>query len=239
MPILMQSSQESMREVAEKLGVGFVVKTSKTLTHELSDYICKEFGFGDFVLTDPQTGEELARAGNLYEFEKLLSIIPDEAYIRISENNYLSKWLYARGLFSIGEVLNPLHIKTVEDVPELRKITINTIHDYRIKQALGVVAKFNDETYNDAIWFARLGEGSLGGKARGLAFLNSILEKHRLYSKWEDVKIMVPKTLVITTDYFDRFIKENGLQYVINSDISDAEILSEFVSSTLPPDLMA
>ena len=238
MPILMQSSQESMREVAEQLGVGFVVKTSKTLTHELTEYIGKEFGFGDFVLTDPASGMEIGRASNLNEFEKLIKLIPDETYIKISENNYLSKWLYARGLFSIGAILNPLHIHSVDDIPEIRRITLNTIHDYRIKQALGVVAKFNDETYNDAIWFARLGDGSLGGKARGLAFLNSILEKHNLYGKWEDVKVMVPKTLVITTDYFDRFIKENGLQYVINSDISDQEILSEFVASTLPHDLV-
>lgn len=239
MPILMQSSQESMRAVAEELGVGFVVKTSKTLTHELSDYIGKEFGFGDFVISDPETGEELARASNLYEFEKLVSIIPDDTYVRISENNYLSKWLYARGLFSVGEILNPLHIKSKEDIPEIRKITIKTIHDYRIKQALGVVAKFNNEGFNDAIWFSRLGDGSLGGKARGLAFLNSILDKYQLYNKWEDVKVMVPKTLVVTTEYFDRFVKENGLQYVINSDLSDSEILSEFVSSTLPSDMIA
>ncbi|MCQ2133851.1 MAG: phosphoenolpyruvate synthase [Bacteroidales bacterium] len=239
MPILMQSSQESMREVAEKLGVGFVVKTSKTLTHELSEYIGKEFGFGDFVVTDPETGREIGRARDLHEFEKLVTMIPDDVYINISENNYLSKWLYARGLFSVGAILNPLHIRTKEDIPEIRRVTLNTIHDYRIKQALGVVAKFNDDTYNDAIWFARLGDGSLGGKARGLAFLNSILEKHDLYSRWDDVKVMVPKTLVVTTDYFDRFIKENGLNYVINSDVSDAEILSEFVASTLPSDMVA
>lgn len=239
MPILMQSSQESMRTVAQRLGVGFVVKTSKTLTHELSEYIGREFGFGDFVVTDPDTGTELGRASNLYEFEKIISLIPDKTYMMISENNYLSKWLYARGLFSVGAILNPLHISSVENIPEIRKITIQTIHNYRIKQALGVVAKFNDQNFNDAIWFSRLGDGSMGGKARGLAFLNSILEKHQLYNKWEDVRVMVPKTLVITTDYFDRFIKENGLQYVINSDLSDTEILSEFVSSTLSPELMS
>jgi len=238
MPILLQSSQETIRKVADEIGVGFVVKSSKTLTHELSEYISREFGFGDFVVTDPETGAELGRASNLYEFEKMISIIPDKTYIMISKNNYLSKWLYARGLFSVGKILRPLHIDTVDDIPEIRKATIDAIHDYRIKQALGVVAHFNDKSYNDAIWFSRLGDGSMGGKARGLAFLNSVLEKHKLYSKWEDVNVMVPKTLVITTEYFDRFIKENGLKYVINSDISDSEILSEFVSSTLPADLM-
>ena len=99
------------------------------------------------------------------------------------------------------------------------------------------MARFDPATYNDTVWFSRFGEGSMGGKARGLAFLNQILQKHRLYDKWEDVHVMVPRTLVIATEYFDRFILENGLQYVINSDVQDSEILSEFVSSNLPMEL--
>ena len=118
-----------------------------------------------------------------------------------------------------------------------RKAAVDSIHDYRVRQSLGVVARFDPEKFNDTIWFSRIGEGSLGGKARGLAFLNHILYKNQLYGKWEDVRVMVPRTLVIATEYFDRFILENGLQYVINSDVSDAEILSEFVSSNLPQDL--
>jgi phosphoenolpyruvate synthase/pyruvate phosphate dikinase len=101
-----------------------------------------------------------------------------------------------------------------------------------------VVARFSADTYNDAIWFSRLGNGSIGGKARGLAFMNHILQQYNLYSEWENVRVMVPRTLVITTEYFDRFIIENGLQYVINADLSDAEILSEFVASSLPQELM-
>ncbi|MDD5950839.1 MAG: PEP/pyruvate-binding domain-containing protein, partial [Bacteroidales bacterium] len=238
MPILMQSSQESMRSVAEKLGAGFVMKQSKTLTHEVSEYIGREFGFGDFVVTDPETRDVVARASNLYEFEKIIGIIPNNCYRYISENNYLSKWLYARGLFSIGATLKPLHIHKDEDIPEIRELTLKTIHEYRINQALGVVAKYSEDSFNDTIWFSRLGDGSLGGKGRGLAFLNHILDKYKLYDKWEDVRVLVPKTFVITTDYFDRFILENGLQYVIKSDLSDAEILSEFVASRLPADMV-
>ena len=238
MPILMQSSQESMRSVAEKLGAGFVMKQSKTLTHEVSEYIGREFGFGDFVVTDPETKDVIARASNLYEFEKIIGIIPNNCYRYISENNYLSKWLYARGLFSIGATLKPLHIHKDEDIPEIRELTLKTIHEYRINQALGVVAKYSEDSFNDAIWFSRLGDGSLGGKGRGLAFLNHILDKYKLYDKWEDVRVLVPKTFVITTDYFDRFILENGLQYVIKSDLSDSEILSEFVASRLPADMV-
>lgn len=237
MPYLLQSSQESMRSVAAQLGVGFVRKTSKTLTHEVSEYIGREFGFGDFVVTDPATGEEVARAGDLYEFEKVIASLSDDALRYFSAKNYISRWLYGRGLFSIGDLFRPITIGSDTDVSKVREMNIQAIHDYRINQGLGVVAQFDPATYNDSMWFARLGEGSLGGKARGLAFLNHILKKYELYDRWEDVRVMVPRTLVITTEYFDRFILDNGLQYVINSDITDAEILSEFVASTLPSDL--
>ena len=234
MPFLLQSSQESMRSVAAELGVGFIVKKSKTLTHDVSEYIGQEFAFGDFIVKDPHTGEVTGRARNLYELENLLGTITDEEYHYIVERNYLSKWLLGRGLFSIGNQLRPLD---VNNTPHLREITIKAIHDYRLSQGQGVIAKFDPETYTDAIGFAKLGDGSMGGKARGLAFLNSMLQKHDLYNRWEGVRMMIPRTLVVTTDWFDRFILENGLQYVINSDISDEEILSEFVSSTLPEEL--
>ena len=237
MPLILQSSQESMREVAEKLGVGFVVKTSKTLTHDLSEYIGREFGFGDFVVTDPETGEELMRARDLYGFERIMSNISEPAFRYLSDRNYISRWLFARGIFALGKFLRPLTIRDTSDIPEIRRINMKAIKDFRISQALGVVARFNKDSYNDAIRFSKIGDGSLGGKARGLAFVNHVLLKYDFYKKWEHVRIMVPRTLVITTDYFDRFIIENGLQYVINADISDTEILSEFVASTLPSDL--
>lgn len=238
MPFLLQSSQEAMRKEAKKLGVGFVVKTSKTLTHDVSDYIGREFGFGDFVVTNPETGEEVGRASDLESIEKMLRTLSVRDFRHFSANNRLSKWLYARGLFALGEIVRPLHAETDEEVEKLRTLNLKMIRDFRINQALGVVAKFDPQTYNDTIWFSRVGNGSLGGKARGLAFLNHILQKHDLYARWEDVRVMVPRTMVITTEYFDRFIVENGLQYVINADITDEEILSEFVASTLPEDLI-
>lgn len=237
LPYLLQSSQESMRAVADELGVGFVRKTSKTLIHELGEYIAREFAFGDFIVTDPLTGQETARARNLYEFERLVKTMSDESLRYFAGRNYISRWLYSRGLFSIGDSFRNIDVNDETDLAEIRKLNLRMLHDYRMRQGLGVVARFDPETYNDAIWFSRLGSGSLGGKARGLAFLNHILSKYDLYGKWEDVRVLVPRTLVVTTEYFDRFILENGLQYVINSDLSDAEILSEFVASTLPAEL--
>ena len=237
MPFLLQSSQESMRNVAKQLKVGFVVKTSKTLTQELSAYIEREFGFGDFVAIEPRTGREIARASDLEAFERVISTISSAAFRRLSDNNYLSKWLFARGLFAIGREVHKLTIQDETDIENIRQTNIRLIHDYRINQALGVVAKYAPDTYNNTIWFARCGDGAMGGKGRGLAFLNHMLQKHDLYDKWEDLRVLVPRTMVITTDYFDRFIHDNGLQYVINADLSDDEILSEFVSAMLPTEL--
>ena len=237
MPFLMQSSQQSMRAVAEQLGVGFVHKRSKTLTQEVSEYIGREFGFGDFIVTNPETGRVTARARNLYEFEQVIARMSDSALRDLANKDYISRWLYGRGIFAIGDLFRPIRIHTNEDVAEVREMNLRMIRDYRIAQGLGVVARFDPATYNDAIWFARIGSGSMGGKARGLAFLNHILQKYDLYDKWEDVRVLVPRTLVITGEYFDRFIQENGLKYVIKADLSDSEILSEFVASTLPQEL--
>lgn len=233
MPILMQSSQESMRAVADSLRAGFLMKRSKTLTHELSEYIGREFGFGDFVAVDAN-GREIARARDLQGAEKVIEALPEPVLSRMRTKNYVSRWLLARGIFSVG---NSLKNGTFADTEDFRSHAVKEIHDYRISQGLGVVARFDPATFNDTVWFSRFGEGSIGGKARGIAFLNHILYKHDLYRRWEGVRVMVPRTLVIATGYFDRFIIENGLQYVINSDASDAEILSEFVSSNLPDDL--
>ena len=237
MPFLMQSSQESMRVMANKLQAGFVVKTSKTLTQELTAYIEREFGFGDFVAIDPRTGREIARASDLEAFERVISTISSAAFRRLSDNNYLSKWLFARGLFAIGRHVQQLQIHDEADIENIRQTNIRLIHDYRINQALGVVARYSPESYNDTIWFARCGDGAMGGKGRGLAFLNHMLQKHDLYDRWQDVRVFVPRTMVVTTDYFDRFIHDNGLQYVINADLTDEEILSEFVSAMLPLEL--
>ena len=237
MPFLMQSSQESMRTIAKQLKVGFVVKKSKTLTQEVSEYIESEFGFGDFIARDPRSGKEIARASDLEGFERIISTISPAAFRRLSDNNYLSKWLFARGLFAIGRPVSALQIADETDIENIRQTNIRLIHDYRINQALGVVAKYSPETYNDTIWFARCGDGPMGGKGRGLAFLNHVLQKNDLYDRWEGIRVLVPRTMVLTTEYFDRFIHDNGLQYVINADASDEEILSEFVAAALPNEL--
>lgn len=238
MPILMQSSQESMRGVAKELGVGFLQKYSKTLLIELSDYISEEFLFGDFVFRDLENGEILGRARDLRDLQHIVMDIPEEVLLFHGSRNRLSKWMYSRGLFSLASKIRKADKSHFKDTDQLRKYIVQAIVDYRILLGHGVVARFDPSTYSKYIWFARIGEGSLGGKARGLAFINNMLQKYNLLNKYPGIKILIPRSAVIATDYFDDFIKVNGLQYVINSDISDEEILSEFVSSRLPESLV-
>ncbi|MCD7968730.1 MAG: phosphoenolpyruvate synthase [Alistipes sp.] len=238
MPFLLQSSQESMRGVADRLGVGFLIKYSKTLIMELSEYISSEFRFGDFIFNDLETGETIARAHDLRQMEKVLAEIPDQVLMFHASQNHLSKWMYSRGLFSIAAAMKKRPCDSFASPGQMRDYIRGTIRDYRILLGQGVVAKFDPESYNEAIGFARIGNGSLGGKARGLAFFNNMLQKYKFYDRYPGVRVLIPRTVVIATDYFDRFIKDNGLKYVINSDISDDEILSEFVSSRLPEELV-
>ncbi|HOO42720.1 MAG TPA: PEP/pyruvate-binding domain-containing protein [Bacteroidales bacterium] len=235
MPILLQSSQQSMSKVARELGVGFLMKDSKALLMELSEYIGEEFAFGDFVVRNLVNGEEIARVKNLRELQSLIKQIPDKELLYHTSRNRLSKWLFARGLFNLARPIRDAVPSDFENVTELREFIIALIKEYRFVNGQGVIARFDKDTYSRYITFARIGEGSLGGKARGLAFLNRLLVKYNLSHKYKGIFVTIPQTVVIAADYFDTFMVDNGLRYVVNTEgITDEEILSEFVSSRLP-----
>ena len=234
MPVLLQSSQVEFAEQARALGAGFIAKNSKTLLSELRDYITTELAFGDFIFRDPATGAVIGRARDLAQMQQMIATVPDEAFEYHTSQNHLSKWLYSRGLFPLAASIRRYNKSHFTSVEEHRRVLVGLISDYRTLLGQGVVARFDAETYSDAVAFARIGEGSLGGKARGLAFMNSMLDKYRQYDKYEGVRILIPRSVVIATEYFDEFIGLNGLEYVIARDFTDEEILSEFVSSTVP-----
>ena len=235
MPVLLQSSQGSIAKVAEELGVGFLKKFSRTLFMQLGDYMKEEFGFGDFVFKD-QDGAECGRASSLSGLEDIIDDIPDDVLVSNTSRNMFSKWLYARGLFNLAETFKAEHHT---DAAEFRAFLLDQIHRYHRMIGQGVIADFSEESYKDYFWFARMGDGSLGGKARGLAFLNHLILKYSLSEKYPGMRISIPRSIVVTTEWFDRFIIENGLQHVIDSELSDDEILSEFVASILPRGLLA
>ena len=203
----------------------------------MHDFIDREFAFGDFVFEDPETGAEIGRARDLTQMQEMIATIPDGAFEYHTSQNHLSKWLYSRGLFPLAASIRRYNKSHFATVAEHRRVLVNLMSDYRRLLGQGVVARFDPATYSDAVAFARLGVGSLGGKARGLAFMNSMLIKHRQYDMHEGVRIMIPRSVVIATEYFDEFIRLNGLKYIISQEFSDEEILSEFVSSYVPPRL--
>lgn len=234
MPILMQSSQGSYEAVAKSLSVGFVKKYSRTLFIQLADFIKDDFGFGDFVFKD-ENGIEYGRASSLVELGALIDTIPDNILISNTSKNMFSKWFFARGLFSLGRRFRSEH----HIVPhEARTFIKEQIYSFNKTMGRGIIAKFSVDSYAEYIRFARLGDGSIGGKARGLAFMNRLVQKYSLYHAYEGISISIPRSIVITTEYFDEFIHENGLQYVIDAELTDDEILSEFVASRLPEALV-
>ena len=234
MPMLMQSSQGELEETAKELGVGFLRKYSGTLFQELDDYLKEEFGFGDFIFRDSR-GVEYCRAANLQELARVVDDIPDDILMGNTSRNMFSKWLFSRGLFRLGR---RFRAERHTDATEMRLFIKEQVRTYLQSVGRGIIAHFTPDSYEDYITFARLGDGSLGGKARGLAFLNALIEKYRLEEAYENIRISIPRSVVVTTDYFEQFIAENGLQYVIESEFSDSEILSEFVASRLPEQLV-
>ncbi len=235
MPVLLQSSQGSMEKVAHSLGAGFVRKYSKTLFIQLSEYIREEFGFGDFVFRSAG-GTEYGRASNLTELLAVLPKVPDKVLLATVSRNKFSKWFLARGLFFLGSEFRKVHHS---DAAEAREYIADMVGSALRNSGRGIIAAFDKDTYASYIQFARLGDGSLGGKARGLSFLNNLVQRAELRHRWEGLTVSVPRTIVITTDWFDEFILENGLQNVIdNPDLSDDDILSEFVASRLPMPLV-
>ena len=237
MPVIMQSSQVEYKALAQSLGAGFIPKTSKNLLENMRKVIYSEFGFGDFIFTEPKSGLELGRAHDLYQMQKLIETVPDEALEYHLGQMHLSKWLYARGLFPIAKVLRSMNSSQFASTEDHRKAIVRLLREYRILLGQGIVASFDEDTYSDAVSFAKIGEGSIGGKARGLAFMNGIIAKHEQYKKYPDVRITIPRSVVISTDYFEEFISSNSLQYIIENEDDDNTILSEFLNSTIPHSL--
>ncbi len=234
MPILLQSSDSSNQAIAESLNVGFLNKQSKTLSIELRNYINEYFAFGDFVFINPSTGREITRAIDLKSLQEKIFEIPDESLLYHMERNHFSKWLNARALFPIAEMFREVNATEFQDMDEAKRYIFDSITAFRINKAKGVIAEFDRERYDEYLSFARIGQGSIGGKARGLAFLDSLIKRNRLYEKFENVNISIPRTVVIGTDIFDEFMEDNNLHHIALSDRSDKDILQHFIHARLP-----
>ncbi|MFI3299670.1 MAG: PEP/pyruvate-binding domain-containing protein [Rikenellaceae bacterium] len=240
-PIILQSSEEDMGLEAKKRDIGFIYKHSSTLLEELKKFVYHDMFFGAISFKDIHTRQVIKVATDLASFQEALETIPDDTLLHYSSRNSYSKWLYARGLFGMANEIKEVFIDSFNSVDELRGFLLGVIKSYRRAMGQGVIAEFSPKTYNGFISFARCGNGSLGGKARGLAFVASIIEKHNLYNAWEGVQVTIPRMLAVCSGYFEEFMENNGLYELITdaAEISDNDILNEFIGSRLPEQLIS
>lgn len=233
-PILLQSSQPEFKQEANELHAGFLDKHSGTLLTELSNYVNDNFGMGDFIFKDPATSTELARAKNIQELQDVLVWLPDSSFEYHIHNNHFSRWLRTRALFSIANIFLKKSADDFNSLPEIRHYILESIKNYRQTKSRGVVADFNDLTFDKYTTFYRIGEGLIGGKARGLAFIDFLLKNKKMNHKYENVTISIPQTIVLATDIFDEFMQTNNLYNVALSDMSDDELLEKFIEAEFP-----
>jgi CheY-like chemotaxis protein len=238
MPFIFQSSDLKNKSVADELGAGFIHKYSKTLSHELIEYVREYFFFGSFKFVDPDSKQVIYEAHNLKTLCEALMNISDESLYYHASHNHLSKWLFARALFPIAELFKSFQATDFADMGALREYVSTAITQYRLETGRGVIGRFNRNDYNELLQISRIGDGSLGGKARGLAFINSMLKKYNLFNKYEGVVINIPRSTVISTDFFDQFMEENKLYKYTRAEESDAKILKRFIKAKLPSELV-
>ncbi|MGQ1787693.1 MULTISPECIES: PEP/pyruvate-binding domain-containing protein [unclassified Saccharicrinis] len=234
MPFLLQSSDIGVAQVAKDIRVGFLYKYSKSLLQELKQFLKVNLAFGDFIFVDPESHQEVGRVSNLKELQEKLFDLPDSSLRYHFQRDHVSKWLKARALFPIAEVIKNLRIEDFESLEATKHFLHDTIVNFRISKSKGVIATFDPNRYDKYVKFARIGEGSIGGKARGLAFLNLIISKNFQELNFEELDITIPRTVVIGTDIFELFMDRNNLYEIALSDLPDEEILEHFVNAKLP-----
>ncbi len=233
-PFLIQSSSLTHKKDAEALGAGFINKYSKSLSLELRNFIIQNLAFGPFVFRNPDTLEPIAIATDLQSLQQKLLSIPDNTLEYHATRNHFSKWLNARALFPVAQMFKYIRKEDFETMDEMRRFLYIAISSFRLGKGRGVIAKFDKTSFDEYQTFSRIGEGSIGGKARGLAFINRIIKNNKLFNKFPDVLITIPRTVVLSTDVFDEFMDHNNLYSVALSDLSDDEILNRFINAELP-----
>ena len=238
-PMIMQSSESKNRECAERNRIAFVDKNSKKMNIDLRNLLAEHFGFGDFIFRDPKTKQEIMRVRNLKELQDNIFTIPNDSMLYHVSRNHMSRWLCARAIFPVSQFLKTVTWHKLQDVDAHRKIIFDAIVQYRRMKNIGVVALFKRDQFDAYSHFARIGDGSLGGKGRGLAFLDNIIKKHPEFNEFEGVKVSIPKTVVLCTDVFDEFMDSNNLYQIALSDASDEEILQHFLRAQLPDKYIA
>lgn len=233
-PLIIQSSESENVKYAAKYGASFIDKNSKKMDVDLRVAVSDNFGFGDFVFRNPNTGEEIARVRNLKELQNIIFAIPAESFLYHISRNHVSRWFYSRAMFPVAEFLKPITWNSLQDLDAHRRIIFEAIVKYRKMKNQGVVAIFERDRFDRYSNFARIGEGSLGGKGRGLAFIDNMVKRHSEFNAFDNATVAIPKTVVLCTDVFDEFMDANNLYQVALSEADDDTILKYFLKAKLP-----
>ena len=238
-PLIMESAESANRERAEREGFKFVDKNSKMLSVDLRHLMEEHMGFGDFIFRDPKTHREIMRIHTLKELQDNIFKIPRDSMLYHISRNHMSRWLCARAIFPVSNFLKHVTWHKLQDVDAHRQIIFDAIVQYRHMKNLGVVAVFDRGKFDRYAHFARIGDGSLGGKGRGLAFLDNIIKTHPDFNRFSGATVQIPKTVVLCTDVFDQFMEQNNLYDIALSDAPDEVILQHFLEAQLPDSYIA
>ena len=238
-PLILDSSEITNKAKAEAEKFHFIDKNSTKMNVDLHHLIEEHMGFGDFIFRDPKTKEEVYRVSSLKELQDNIFKIPYDSMLYHVSRNHMSRWLTARAIFPVSAFLKHVTWHKLKDVDAHRQIIFDAIVQYRKMKNIGVVAVFDRLKFDAYSHFARIGDGSLGGKGRGLAFLDNIIKRHPELNQFENAKVSIPKTVVLCTDFFDEFMEKNNLYPIALSDASDEEILQHFMRAQLPDALIA
>jgi CheY-like chemotaxis protein len=236
-PLVLQTSDSTVEKLAKDSGIYYLDKNSRTLLLELREFMKSNFGFGDFIFRMPD-GTEIQRAANLRELRDKLRYVPNECLAYHSGNNHFSYWLIARTQFELAYKIRPLHLSNFDDINQLRQYLINEISIHLRDEHRGTISIFNRQDFNPDRVFEMIGEGSLGGKARGLAFIDKVLKEYLDNDYFPEVRVSIPRTIVLGTDVFDQFIHNNDLYQIASQNISDDQILRHFLHADLPPTIL-
>ena len=237
-PLILQSAEVSNKEFALSCGAQFIDKNSKKMNIDLREAVSENFGFGDFIFRNPNTMEEVVRVHNLKELQNAIFSIPAESSLYHISRNHISRWLYSRAIFPVAEFLKQITWESLQDIDAHRQIIFEAIVKYRKMKNQGVVAVFQRDRFDRYSNFARIGDGSLGGKGRGLAFIDNMVKRHAEFEEFENASVVIPKTVVLCTDIFDEFMDMNQLYQVALSDADDETILRAFLRAKLPDRLV-
>jgi DNA-binding NarL/FixJ family response regulator len=233
LPVLLQSSDSRHAKAARKLHAFFLNKQSPSLLHDLRAFMLGYLGFGDFVFVLPE-GDEVGRAHDLATFEQAVATVPDESLVFHASNNHFSNWLMARTEFALATRIRPRKVSDFATLGELRQYLLDTLAEFRERIQSGVIADFAPNRVDMPMAFTRIGSGSIGGKARGLAFVNALIRRYDLRHRFEGVRVAVPNSAAIGTDVYDEFLEHNRLRKLVARDVGDERVATAFLAAELP-----